>query len=355
MLKLLVLLSKRQPPSSRLRMTGCFGEFRKHGIEPTALPIPSGPVGRIRMLREAARHDVVVIQKKTSLHGFELKLLQRANPRLVFDMDDAVMFHELEHHQPLTGKNFLKFLRTINHCAAVVAGNRFLAGFAEPNCQHVIVLPTPVDTARYRLKDYDMPSDTVTVGWLGVSGNLHYLERLAPVFQLLAEEFPQFRLKIVSNDFIDIPGVRVIKERWTLETEIDSLRSFDIGIMPLDDTLWARGKCGYKILQYFGVGIPAVASPVGINTEFVSQGVTGMQADNLDAWLLALRRLIDDPALRRSMGLAAYDRLHANHALTQYTRRYSELILDLAARDDVTPGKPARIEKRCDMGVCSGK
>ena len=182
-LRLLVLLSKRQPPSSRLRMTDCFDEFRKHGIEPTALPIPSDPLGRIRMLHEAARHDIVVIQKKTSLHSFELKLLQRANPRLVFDMDDAVMFHELEHHQPLTGKNLLKFLRTINHCAAVVAGNRFLAGFAEPNCQRVIVLPTPVDTARYRLKDYDMPSDTVTVGWLGVSGNLHYLERLAPVFR----------------------------------------------------------------------------------------------------------------------------------------------------------------------------
>jgi len=244
-------------------------------------------------------------------------------------MDDAVMFHELEHHQPLTGKNLLKFLRTINHCAAVVAGNRFLAGFAEPNCKRVIVLATPVDTAHYRLKDYNAPSDTVTVGWLGVSGNLHYLHRLAPVFQSLAKEFPQFRLKIVSNDFIDIPGVPIVKERWSLETEIDSLRSFDVGIMPLDDTLWARGKCGYKILQYFGVGVPAVASPVGINAEFIIPGVTGMLASHQKEWLHTLRQLAGDHMLRKSMGLAGYDYLCASHTLEQYVKRYATFLSTL--------------------------
>ena len=322
-------------------MTACFDEFRKHGIEPTALPIPSDLVGRIKMLREAARHDVVVIQKKTSFHSFELKLLRRANPRLVFDMDDAVMFHELEHHQPLTGKNFLKFLRTIDHCAAVVAGNRFLAGFAEPNCKRVIVLPTPVDTTRYRLKDYNASSETVTVGWLGVSGNLHYLERLAPVFQALAEEFPQFRLKIVSNDFIYIPGVPIIKEHWTLETEIDSLRSFDIGIMPLDDTLWARGKCGYKILQYFGVGVPTVASPVGINAEFIVPGVTGIVAADQKEWLYSLRKLVEDQMLQRSMGLAGYDYLCTNHTLEQYVKHYAAYLLTLSQVD--------RYSRECDF------
>ena len=91
------------------------------------------------------------------------------------------------------------------------------------------------------------------MGWSG--GNLHYLKRLEPVFQRLCAEHPNVHLKIVSNDFIDMEGVRIIKEKWTLETEIESLRSFDIGIMPLDDSLWARGKCD-KILQYMGVGVP---------------------------------------------------------------------------------------------------
>lgn len=329
MLRLLVLLSKRQPPSSRLRMTACFEEFRKHGIEASGFPIPSGLFGRCELLREAARHDVVLIQKKTSFRSFELKLLQRANPKLIFDMDDAVMFHELEHHQPLTGKNLLKFLRTIDHCAAVVAGNRFLAGFAEPNCKRVIVLPTPVDTARYRLKDYDMPSDTVTVGWLGVSGNLHYLQRLAPVFHSLAKDFPNFRLKIVSNDFIDIPEVPIIKERWALVTEVDSLRSFDIGIMPLDDTLWARGKCGYKILQYFGVGVPAVASPVGINTEFVRNDETGLLADTEADWRSALHKLIANSEMRERLGLNGNTLLLDRYSQTEYVARYAGFIFEL--------------------------
>jgi len=328
-IKLLVLLTKRQPPSSRLRMTACFDEFRRHGIEPTALPIPSDPLGRIAMLRETSRHDVVIIQKKTSFRTLELKLLRRANPRLIFDMDDAVMFHELEHHQPLTGKNMVKFLRTIDHCAGVVAGNRFLAGFSEANCPRVTVLPTPVDIARCLRKDHAALTDTVTVGWLGVSGNLHYLETLAPVFRQLAQEFPQFRLKIVSNAFIDMEGVPLIRERWNLEGEAASLASFDIGLMPLNDTLWARGKCGYKILQYFGAGVPAIASPVGINSEFVQHGHNGFLATDAGEWLAALRGLLADAALRRQMGVHGRKSLEEKYSLQRYVERYAAFIREV--------------------------
>lgn len=325
-MKLLVLLTQRQPPSSRLRMTACFDEFRKHSIEATGLPIPSGVIGRLGLLREAARHDVVLIQKKTSFRGFELKALRWANPRLLFDMDDAVMFHELEHHQPLTGKNMIKFLRTIDHCAGVVAGNSFLAGFAEANCSRVIVLPTPVDIARCLPKDNMALTDTVTVGWLGVSGNLHYLETLAPVFRHLAQEFPQFRLKIVSNAFIDMEGVPIIKERWSLEGEAASLASFDIGLMPLNDTLWARGKCGYKILQYFGAEVPAVASPVGINSEFVQHGHNGLLATDAGEWLVALRSLLADATLRRQMGAHGRKLLEEKYSLQCYVEQYAAFI-----------------------------
>ncbi len=314
-------------------MTACFDEFRKNGVDVIGMPIPSGLIGRIKLLREASRHDIVVIQKKTSFNIIELKLLRRANPRLVFDMDDAVMFHELEHHEPLTGKNVKKFLRTINHCAGVVAGNRFLAAFAEANCPTVKVLPTPVDMSNCRPKDYGTIFDTVIVGWLGVSGNLHYLRRLAPVFRALAEEFPQFRLKIVSNDFIDIPGVPIIKERWSLEGESESLRSFDIGIMPLDDTLWGRGKCGYKILQYFSVGVPAVASPVGINTEFIKNGETGFLAMSDEEWAEALRCLIQDAAGRKAMGLAGLARVVERYSVERYVMQYVALLRKIHEAD----------------------
>ena len=166
-MKVLFLLSKRQPPSSRLRITCMVPDLERRGWTCTALPIPSDPLGRVRMIRACVRHDVVVLQKKTSLHAPELFLMQRANPNLVFDFDDAVMFHELEHGKPLRVKSFAKFLRTVRACRAVVAGNEFLAGFARPICQEVHVLPTPIDTDRYVPRDHAESSEGVTVGWLG--------------------------------------------------------------------------------------------------------------------------------------------------------------------------------------------
>lgn len=330
-MKVLFLLTKRQPPSSRVRVMNCLPAYRAAGIEPTVMPIPSGLSGRIKMLRAVTQHDVVVIQKKTSFHLFELALMKKLNARIIFDMDDAVMFHELEHHQPLTGKNFKKFIRTINHCAAVVAGNQFLAKFAEPNCKQVYVLPTPIDTSRYTIKDHSRQSDKVIIGWLGVSGNLHYLKRLHPVFQKLCTEFPNVHLKIVSNDFIDLEGVRIIKEKWSLETEVESLRSFDIGIMPLDDTLWARGKCGYKILQYMGVGVPAVASPVGINSEFIRHETTGYLASSESDWYDALLTLAADGTRREQMGTAGRKVLEQQYSQDVYVSSYLRIVIEVAS------------------------
>lgn len=326
--KALFLFSKILP-SSRLRMLDCFEAYRAAGIDCTVRMIPSDPVGRLRALYEASRHDVVVLQKKTSLHRIELALLTRFNPRIVFDFDDAVMFHELEHRRPFTGKPFVKFVRTINHCAAVVAGNRFLASFAEPNCSTVHVLPTPIDLDRYRLKDYGRSADTVTIGWIGVAGNLYYLQDLASVFQRLAKDYPAVRLKVVSNRSIEIPGVPIQFEPWSLNGEVPALQSFDIGIMPLRDTIWARGKCGFKILQYMGTAVPAVASPVGINSEFIQHGVTGFLTTDEGEWERALRQLIEQPAMRREMGLKGRRVVEERYSKAHFASRYVEILREV--------------------------
>ena len=331
-MKALFLFSKMLP-STRLRMVDCFDAYRAAGIECTVRMIPPGPIGRLSALYAASSHDLVVLQKKTSLRRGELALLKRCNPRIIFDFDDAVMFHEQEHRKPLTGKPFLKFVRTINHCATAVAGNRFLAAFAEANCPRVYVLPTPIDVDRYPLKDYGRPAETVTVGWLGAGGNLHFVRALAGVVQRLAKECPAVRFKIVSNQSIEIPGVPILFEPWSLEGEIAALQSFDIGIMPLPDSVWARGKCGYKILQYMGVGVPAVASPVGINTEFIQPGVTGFLADGESEWVEHLRFLIDHPNERREMGLNGRAVVEARYSKTRFAQRYIEVLRETAGSD----------------------
>jgi len=325
MLKLLVLLTKSLPPSSRVRMTACFDEFHRHGVESTGIPIPSGLIDRVGLLQRAKKYDVVIIQKKTSFRHIELKFLQSNCESLIFDMDDAVMFHELEHHKPLKGKHFLKFLRTINSCQAVVAGNKSLATFAEANCESVFVLPTPIDISRYMIKDYSDISNSIVIGWIGVAGSLHYLKKISIILQQIAKEFKNIQLKIVSNEFIDIPGVSIIKEQWNLETETEHLRSFDIGIMPLTDSLWARGKCGYKILQYFGAGVHVIASPVGINTEFIKHGDNGLLAGSDQEWIESLRLLIKSHQTRKKIGMLGRKELE-KYTLSRYAEKYCEIL-----------------------------
>lgn len=329
MIKLFILLTKRQPPSSRLRFLACSDEFLKHGIEPTFTPIPSDPIGRLKLFLKMRQHDAVIIQKKTSFKGFELALMKLLNPNIVFDYDDAVMFHELEHVKPLTGKNVLKFLRTIKYCKAVVAGNNFLAGFARPNCSSVYILPTPIDTDRYIMKDYSVKKDKVIIGWIGVSGNLKYLKRLESALKNISKRHPYSVLKIISNDSITLGGLKVEFKKWRLEEEIEDLRSLDIGIMPLDDSLWARGKCGYKILQYMGVGVPVVASPVGINAEFIKHGENGFLASNDAEWTEFLDRLIKSPDMRVEIGQSGYETVKEKYSINKYIKSYSEIIRTL--------------------------
>lgn len=326
MIKLLVLLTKREPPSSRLRFRNCAAEFIKNGIEPTFLPIQSGPIDRFRLFLRSKDFDVIIIQKKTSFRKFELAFLRFLNPNIIFDYDDAVMFHELEQGQPLNGKNIVKFFRTIKYCKAVVAGNKFLSEFAKPNISLIQVLPTPINTEKYTIKNYLMDKKNIHIGWIGVSGNLKYIERIKPVFKEISKKHPNVVLKIISNTFISMDDVRTEFKKWRSDEEIEDLRNLDIGIMPLDDSLWTRGKCGYKILQYMGVGVPVVASPVGINKEFIKHGENGFLANALDEWFKYIDLLIINPDKRKKMGLNGREMIENKYSEKKYTKKYSNVI-----------------------------
>src|SRR5205814_6115089 len=161
-MKVLCVVEHGNAPSTRLRLRDCLEHYQRLGVEATVLPARrSSLTERLRVLREAARHDVVVLFKTIGFNEFELSLLQRANRRIVFDFDDAVMFRDQKHRQPLRGKDLKKFLRTVKHCAAVVAGNDFLASFAEASGRRAIILPTSIDLRRYHLKqNFDEPGLT---------------------------------------------------------------------------------------------------------------------------------------------------------------------------------------------------
>jgi glycosyltransferase involved in cell wall biosynthesis len=184
----------------------------------------------------------------------------------------------------------------------VVAGNQFLKSESLRYNPHVEIIPTSIDLSRYKLKEDFHRDGPITIGWLGSSSTLKYLKDLAPVFEDLFKAYPDTRLKIVCDEFFDLPSMPVIKKRWSLEDEVEDLKSFDIGVMPLTHDLWSQGKCGLKILQYYSVGLPVVCSPVGVNKDIIKDRENGFWAQNQEEWKNGLRELIQDEVLRRTLG-----------------------------------------------------
>jgi glycosyltransferase involved in cell wall biosynthesis len=320
-----------------LRLRECLPHYSRLGIEVTILSTRrSSMAGQLKIIRQARQHDVVVLFKTLGFSPLELRLLHRANPRIVFDFDDAIMFREQKHRAPLDGRNFRKFLRTLNICSAVVAGNDFLACFARACGCRTVVLPTSIDLDRYHLKNY-ANGPGLTIGWLGLSDGLPYLRSVAPVLQRLSQTFPGLTLKVVSDKPLSLDGVTVTNELWSLETEQAQLSSFDVGIMPLWDSVWTRGKCGYKILQYMGVGTAVVASHVGVNGEIITSGKNGFLARTEEDWEHAIGSLISDSDQRRTLGLRGRELVETRYSLNAYADGYAKVLRDVAQGNATTP------------------
>jgi glycosyltransferase involved in cell wall biosynthesis len=328
-MKILCVVEHGNAPSTRLRLRDCLDYYTALGVEATVLPTRRSSLGeRLRVLREASRHDVVVLFKTIGFNDLELSLLQRANRRIVFDFDDAVMFREQKHRRPLRGKDFKKFLRTIRHCSAAVAGNDFLASFAEACGRRAMILPTSIDLRRYQLKQYHSGLG-LTIGWVGLSDGLPYLRHIQPALQELSRIFPGLKLKVISDKPLQLDRVKVESEPWRLETEQANLADFDIGIMPLWDSLWTRGKCGYKILQYMGVGTPVVASDVGVNNRIISHAENGFLAQTQQDWVNSLRTLIENAEQRRIFGERGRQLIEQRYSLESFADGYVKLLREV--------------------------
>jgi glycosyltransferase involved in cell wall biosynthesis len=332
---LLFLIIGFHKPSSKKRVLDSRGYLESRGHAVQVREIPAGFLDRLAMLSGMRRYDLVVIQKK--LFGpLQFKALKLANRNLVYDMDDAVMFHEIERREPVTGKFFARFASTAARCRGVIAGNGYLAEFARVargEWQHessaVLVLPTPVDTRTIVPKVHEPRNDGLRVGWIGTRGNLEHLKSIAGPLGKVLGSMPGSRLKVVSDAEPQMVGVPLEYKSWRAEEELADLQSFDVGIMPLVDNLWTRGKGGFKLLQYMAAGAPAVASPVGINREILRHGENGFLAVDDAEWETVLRQLLDDIDLRRRVGLAGRATVERSYALEQYNRRLAEFLESL--------------------------
>ena len=223
-----------------------------------------------------------------------------------------------------------KFAATCRWVDVVAAGNDVLAGVARPAARDIVILPTSIDASAYHAS-VAAAADPPTIAWIGSPENLIYLEMIRPALARLASRHPTLRVRVICSRFPDWPDVNIERIAWSSATEADSLAAAHIGVMPLIDDEWSRGKCAFKLLQYMAASLPCVASPIGANTEAVIDGVNGFHARNDEEWERNLERLIESASLRARFGAAGRAHVEQRYAMRTYQADYVALLARLGA------------------------
>ncbi|MEO6545255.1 MAG: glycosyltransferase family 4 protein [Nitrospiraceae bacterium] len=269
------------------------------------------------------------------------RLLVMLNWKLVVELDDAIY---------LTRFHQRKMSALFRVSSAAIVGNHVLANYVERFAPRVLVVPTVVDTDRFRpAAKFGSSQDregVLTIVWVGLASNFSYLELLIPVIrELQRTERVQFR--VISSRPPVLPGVNLDFRLWSLEGEVADLQGGHIGVMPLSDTEWSRGKCGLKLLQYMALGLPAVASPIGVNREIISDGANGFLASTKEEWHATLIRLCRDSELRIRIGQAARKTVESEYSLSVWgprlADRYRMIINENRPVESIPPGIGAPI------------
>jgi glycosyltransferase involved in cell wall biosynthesis len=237
----------------------------------------------------------------------DLAALRRRNRRLVFDLDDAVMFRATGRRRQRSFLRAWRLSRMLRRSFLFLAGNSYLASWA-PRRLPVVLRPTPVEPGRFRPRS-EWPERANVVGWIGTAATLPYLRGLLPALRELARRRSDLVLRVVGPEPEGLEGPSVEHVPWTEEGEAGALASLDVGVLPLPDDPWTRGKCAFKALQYMAAGLPVVASPVGMNGEVVADGATGFLATEPGEWVERLDALLDDAGSRETMGRAGRARV----------------------------------------------
>ncbi len=283
-----------------------FGDAYLHqlynGKKPKGIIIKSY-LKRLATLFTVFSYDKVVIEKELFPYFpavFEF-LLSKLGVKYVVDYDDAIF-----HNYDLALNPAMKILKNkirqvMRYAHTVTAGNSYLADYAiASGARKVQIIPTVIDSSRYQLKDGAV-SDHVVIGWVGSPTTLKYLKAIAPVLKDICQQ-QQVKVQIIGGK----AGIGLAEHEevieWTEASEANLIRNFDIGVMPLEDSPWEKGKCGYKLIQYMGCGLPVVASPVGVNVDIVKPGYNGVLATTAHEWLNALTAYIADAGLRKQQG-----------------------------------------------------
>ena len=303
------------------------------GSRQSAIRLLRSALERAWKLRRARKYDIVWIEKELFPwvpDVFE-QLLRRFGARMVIDYDDAI-FHRYDQHRSALVRRVLgrKIDRVMAAATLVIAGNAYLAERARAaGAAAVEILPTVIDLERYPVHR-QRSSGPLTIGWIGSPSTQRYLLEISGALAAFCAESHARVVAIGPRPDFSVPGVPLEVVPWSEDGEVRAIQQFDIGLMPLPDSPFERGKCGFKLVQYMGCGLPVIASPVGVNREIVKEGATGFLAATEEQWLAALRGLGASEELRRRMGLAGRTEVEGRFSLKVVAPRLVDLLMAVA-------------------------
>jgi len=331
----LLILNQTQNivPGQRFRIEQYLDELHKHNIHSQISPhfypqeaktvyahgkIPQKTLLYLKMIHrrfadykalKRNQHDVLFVYRE-SLYGpsiyFEKKYNHTSVP-MIFDFDDAIWFNDTS-----DANKKLSFLKKPQKTASiialsdlVIAGNEYLADYAKQYNKNTIIIPTTIDTEYHKPIYTKSKSDKkLTIGWSGSMTTVKHFNTLIPVLKIIREKYPFVEISFIGEANYKNPELGVQGKPWKLDSEIEDIDEFDIGIMPLPNDEWSKGKCGFKGLSFMSMEIPTIMSPVGVNTNIIQDGENGFLADNDEEWVQKLSLLIESSELRKNLGKA---------------------------------------------------
>lgn len=299
MFRLLAITDPGCAASTRYRVTQYEPFLNAEGVELQTVAWPRESAERRALLEVVSKTDAVVMQRILPRLPLLGQIRARAR-RLVYDFDDAVIYHESSRRTPgLKWRRWWRFRRMLRACDAVTAGNEYLAGLARRYAarDRVSVVPTTLNPEHYDAGP-DATESGPILGWIGARSTLPYLEQLRAPLERLSEEIPALTVRVIADHLPDLGKTRVEFVPWDLATEVRELKKLRVGLAPLPDDAWTRGKCGFRLLQYLAARVPAVTSPVGTQSEIVAAG--GALAASREAdWIRLIHQALTDEGLRQ--------------------------------------------------------
>lgn len=332
-MKVAFVSTRPDKASFKFRVVQYLPYVENMGVSCNILLFPRGFFARREFFRRLAEFDIVFWQKRL-LGELDLWSLRRNSRHLIYDFDDSVMYNDAKNEKFDSSRLSRRFRQMIKTADRVVAGNAFLAEFAARygEGEKIITIPSGVDVSVWDANRRKPRLESeVTIGWLGSQSTLPYWMDKLPVWKTISRNFPRALFKVIcdktektfSSPEYNCFNFQAIE--WTEANQVSDCATFDIGIMPLPDNPWTRGKCGFKLIQYLSLGIPAVASPVGVNSEIVLHEKTGLLADTDEQWAGCLGELIENRAKRRALGDKGYLHVKENYSTQAWLASFQEL------------------------------